>query len=191
MLSTRAFLVWPPIWHFFLDDHHSIWKSTWKKHITGQTPMKKFRAGMISQNSLYFYLALCFYSLIEDKKLYAKSGLWSWRTILSFCMRYTGILVLLCDRSLQPADDQSSEPAWARVCCCVPSPTPSERSASCMLTFTAVQALHELERTLTNKKQFVHSKSNLFYSFETFHRRVQVKNRETVQEEVAGAGGRS
>lgn len=60
-----------------------------------------------------------------------------------------------------------------------------------MLTFTAVQALHELERTLTNKKQFVHSKSNLFYSFETFHRRVQVKNRETVQEEVAGAGGRS
>lgn len=31
MLSTRTFLVWPPIWHFFLDDHDSIWKSTWKK----------------------------------------------------------------------------------------------------------------------------------------------------------------
>lgn len=55
---------------------------------------------------------------------------------------------------------------------------------------TGIQALHDIESTSTNRKQFVQSKSSLFYSFETFHRPVQVKNWKTVQEKVAGVGGR-
>lgn len=53
-----------------------------------------------------------------------------------------------------------------------------------------IQALDEIERTSTNRGQFFQSKSSLFYSFESFHRLVQVKNQTTVQEKVAEAGGR-
>lgn len=53
-----------------------------------------------------------------------------------------------------------------------------------------IQALDGIEKTSTNKEQFVQSKLSLFYSFESFHRLVQVKNQRTVQEKVAGAGGR-